>query len=116
MVGDSCVACRSIGFTLPLLLPSSFVWVYGLAARSRTLIKIRFPKPQAKLMHMTTAWGCRIPETPCDKGARAAHRAVSRGCTLYDSSYVPDSSPLPYMRSGSNALVVVWPCWPLDSY
>eukprot|EP00729_Bicosta_minor_P015086 gene15086-4278_t len=41
----------------------------------------------AKRMHITALWGWRIPQTPCDKSARAAHRATATDCTIWDRSY-----------------------------
>ena len=41
----------------------------------------------AKRMHITALWGWRIPQTPCDKSARAAYRATATDCTIWDRSY-----------------------------
>ena len=36
----------------------------------------------AKRMKMVDVWGYRLAEHPCDKGFRAAHRAVNNSCTI----------------------------------
>ena len=41
----------------------------------------------AKRMHIVDMWGWRLPRTPCDKSARATHRATSTDCTIRDRSY-----------------------------
>ena len=41
----------------------------------------------AKRMHMTTKWGVRIADRPCEKSVRAAYRAVRSDCTIHDASY-----------------------------
>eukprot|EP00041_Stephanoeca_diplocostata_P024424 m.618460 g.618460 ORF g.618460 m.618460 type:complete len:834 (-) comp22528_c0_seq12:133-2634(-) len=41
----------------------------------------------AKRMHMQTRWGWRMAAAPCEKGVRAAHRALRTACTICDVSY-----------------------------
>uniref|UniRef100_A0A182JYR5 Uncharacterized protein n=1 Tax=Anopheles christyi TaxID=43041 RepID=A0A182JYR5_9DIPT len=55
--------------------------------RKRAFVWLETHVWHAKRFHMTSRWGYKIPQTPCNKSYRSSYRATSKHCLVHDLSY-----------------------------